>query len=249
MVTASRTVTSQPAALRDERKLQLALGYRLFAALRWGDMGDGHISARDPEQTDCFWMLPSDIPFDQATIKDLSLVGPDGKVRQGLHSDINMSGFYIHHPIHHARPDAVSAAHVHTPWGTPFAAERRPIKPITQEACLFFEDIGLFDDEEVQVQDTNCGRRIAEALDGNAGVILCNHGLLTVGDSVAEAVGRFVMLERVAEAHMKTQNPKPISNEGANYAKKDLIRIGSGAVVFDALVQRHIKNIDEVYAS
>ena len=245
MATASTAVTSA-SALREQRKHQLALGYRLFAALRWGDMGDGHISARDPEQTDCFWMLSLDVSFHQATVNDLVLVGPDGKVKQGASNNINMSGFFIHHPIHNARPDAVSAAHVHTGWGTPFAAECRPVEPITQESCLFFEDVSLFNDEEVQVQDTDCGQRIAEALADNAAVILCNHGLLTVGDSVAETVGRFVMLERVAEAHMKTKNPKPISPDAARYAKEDLIRIGSGAAVYDALIQRHIANPNEV---
>ena len=239
MATAAQD-TQTTIAVRAHRQQQLALAYRLFAALRWGDMGDGHISARDPEHTDCFWLLPLGISFHRARVDDLVLVGPDGKVRQGTHTDINMSGYYIHHPIHVARPDAVSAAHVHTPWGTPFAAEGRMIEPITQESCLFFEDNGLFDDEEVQVQDTDCGERIAKALGQNSAVILKNHGLLTVGDSVAETVGRFVMLERVAEAHMKTTQAKPISKEAALYAKTDLIRYGGGAGVFESLVQRHI---------
>ncbi|MEM7281056.1 MAG: class II aldolase/adducin family protein [Pseudomonadota bacterium] len=248
MATAAQD-TQTTIAVRAHRKHQLALAYRLLAALRWGDMGDGHISARDPEHTDCFWMLPLGISFHQGMVDDMVLVGPDGKVREGTRTDINMSGYYIHHPIHTARPDAVSAAHVHTPWGTPFSAEGRQIEPITQESCLFFEDTALFDDEEVQVQDTDCGERIAKALGSNAAVILKNHGLLTVGDSVAETVGRFVMLERVAEAHMKTTQAKAISRDGALYAKTDLIRIGSGAGVFESLIQRHVEDTNTVLSS
>ena len=226
---------------RNARQRDLALAYRLFAAQRWGDLGDGHITARDPEHEDSFWLLRLHVPFDQATISDLVLVGPDGKLRMGK-GQINKSAYYIHHPIHIARPDIVCAAHVHTQWGTPFAAEARPIQPITQESCIFFENHALFEDEEVQVQDTEGGERIAKALDDNCAVILNNHGLLTAGDSVAEAVGLFFLLERVAEAHLKTRNPKPISAEAARYAKQDLMRIGGGSVSFHSMVQRYIHN-------
>ena len=141
-----------------------------------------------------------------------------------------------------ARPDAVSATHVHTGWGTPFAAEVRPIEPITQESCIFFEDHAIFDDEEVQVQSVEAGKRIAAALGSNRAVILRNHGLLTVGDCVEESVGLFVKMERVAEAHMKARNAVPISPEAARYAKADLVKVGSGRVGFWSLVARHIED-------
>ena len=129
---------------------------------------------------------------------------------------------------------------MHTGWGTPFSAERRPILPITQESCLYFEDHALFDDEEVQVQDTAGGKRIAAAMGANRSVILANHGLLTGGRTVAEAVGSFISLERVCEAHMKARDAKPISAAGARYAKADLVRLGAGRGQFRALIARHI---------
>jgi ribulose-5-phosphate 4-epimerase/fuculose-1-phosphate aldolase len=141
-----------------------------------------------------------------------------------------------------ARPDVVSATHVHTAWGTPFSAEVRPIEPITQESCVFFEDHALFDDEEVQIQSTEGGKRIAAALGRNRAVILRNHGLLTVGARVDEAVGSFVQMERVAEAHMKARDPKPISAEAARWAKSDLTRFGAGRVAFQALVSRYVED-------
>ena len=225
--------------VRQERKVAVALGYRIFGALRWGDMGDGHISARDPERTDCFWMLRYGVSYHKARVSDLVLVGPDGRVAEG-EGPINRAAYYIHHPILMARPEAVSAAHVHTPWGTPFAAEVRPIEPISQESCVFFEDHAIFDDEEVQIQDTDGGRRIAAAMGENRAVILRNHGLLTATDGVAETVGLFVEMERVAEVHMKARHAKPISAEAARYAKKDLTGFGPGKVVFASLVARHI---------
>jgi ribulose-5-phosphate 4-epimerase/fuculose-1-phosphate aldolase len=228
-----------PEEIRSRRKRDVALGYRILAAQRWGDAGDGHISARDPERTDCFWLLRYGVSYHAATISDLVLVGPKGELIEG-EGMINLAAYYIHHPILEARPDLVSATHVHTGWGTPFSAERRPILPITQEACIFFEDHALFDDEEVQVQSVEGGKRIADALGRSRAAILCNHGLLTAGDSVAESVGSFVQMERVAEAHMKARDAKPISAEAARFAQADLVRFGAGRVAFRNLVARHI---------
>ena len=227
--------------VRQERKIDVALGYRIFGALRWGDLGDGHISARDPEQEDCFWMLRYGISYHKARVSDLVMVGPDGEVAGG-EGVINRAAYFIHHPILTARPEAVSAAHVHTPWGTPFSAEVRPIEPISQESCVFFEDHAIFDDEEVQIQDTDGGQRISEAMGNNRAVILRNHGLLTATDDVAETVGLFVEMERVAEVHMKARDAKPISAAAARYAKADLTQFGPGKVAFSSLVARHIED-------
>jgi ribulose-5-phosphate 4-epimerase/fuculose-1-phosphate aldolase len=217
----------------------VALGYRILAAQRWGDLGDGHISARDPEREDCFWLLRYGPSYHTARVSDLVLVGPSGELVEG-EGFINLAAYYIHHPILTARPEAVSAVHVHTGWGTPFSAEVRPIQPITQEACIFFEDHAIFDDEEVQVQSVDGGKRIAVALGRNRAIILRNHGLLTVADRVDEAVGSFVHMERVAEAHMKARHAVPISDGAARFAKTDLTGHGAGRVAFASLVARHI---------
>ena len=225
--------------LRDARKREVALGYRVFAALGWGDTGDGHISARDPDRQDCFWLLDVGVPFAEATPDALALIGPDGSLVEGGRGT-HWPGYYIHWPILASRPDIVSAAHAHTPYGTPFAAEARTLAPITQEACIFYEDHALFDDEEVQVQSLACGERIAAALDRNRAVVLRNHGLLTVGATVPEAVAWFVLLERVAEAHLKAGAAKPISHNAALYAKADLATPEQAHDVFHHLVRRHV---------
>lgn len=234
--------TDQTAATkqeREERKRQVALGYRIFGALRWGDVGDGHISARDPERTDCFWLLRWGVSYHLATTADLVLVGPDGELVEG-EGDINPAAYHIHHPLLMARPDIVSAAHVHTPWGTPFAAEVRPIEPITQEACVYAGHHGIFDDVEVHIQDLDGGKRIAEALGDHHAIILRNHGLLTVGPDVAQAVGSFVQFERVAEAHLKARNARPIPPEAAHRARVGLGGDEAGRWAFGSLVARHV---------
>lgn len=227
---------------RLRRQREVVLGYRIFGAFRWGDMGDGHISARDPERPDCFWLLRSGVSFDRAELDDLVLIGPDGEVLKGR-APYNVTAHRIHWPIHEARPDVTAAAHTHTPWGTPFAAERRLLAPITQEACYFFDDHALFDDEEVQVLSTEGGKRIAAALGPHRGVILANHGLLTVGSSVAEAIAAFVLMERVAEAHLKAPAFRPISAASARLAKDGLEPSLSLPAAFAHLVARHVPDL------
>jgi len=225
-------------AERLKRKREVALGYRIFASLRWGDLGDGHITARDPEFPDHMWLLRFPVGFGKATVDDLVLVAPDGSTADG--TEINMTAYNIHHPIHEARPDVVGVAHTHTPWGTPFSATGRPIEIITQEAATFHERWAFFDDEEVQILNRNGGERIAASL-GDAQVgILRSHGLLSTGDSVAETIAAFVAFERVTEALMKAPDAKPISDAAAAIARDDLVNYRSLEMAFGFLVARHV---------
>ncbi|MEA3218181.1 MAG: hypothetical protein QOJ19_4337 [Acidimicrobiia bacterium] len=200
---------------RAHRKRMCALGYRIFGTLGYGQMGDGHISARDPELTDHFWLLRYGVPFRYATVDELVLVAPDGTLAHGT-GGINMAAYNIHHPIHAARPDVVSAAHCHSPYGTPFAAQARLFEPLSQESCMFVFDQALFDDEELAIMSTVGGERIARAIGGHQLCVLRNHGLLTAADTVEGAVARFVVAERVAEVHIKAgAAARPISEAGA----------------------------------
>ncbi len=125
LTTSDEPTFDDPAETRVHRRQRLVLAYRLFGSLHWGELGDGHISARDPERTDCFWLLRYGVPFGQATPDDLVLVGPDGTVVDG-HGEINITAWRIHWPIHEARPDVVCAVHTHTPYGTPWSANVSP---------------------------------------------------------------------------------------------------------------------------
>ena len=223
---------------RLKRKREVALGYRIFASLRWGDLGDGHITARDPELTDHMWLLRYPCGFERATIDDLVLVRPDGTVADG--TDINITAYNIHHPIHDARPDVVGVAHTHTPWGTPFCATGLPIRAITQEACTFHDRWAFFDDEEVQILNRNGGERIAEALGDKQVGMLRSHGLISTGTSVAETIAAFVTLERVTEALMKVPDANPISDAAATIARDDLVKSRSLELAFQFLVSRHV---------
>ncbi|MDG1266974.1 MAG: class II aldolase/adducin family protein [Ilumatobacter sp.] len=223
---------------RAHRKRMCAIGYRIFAAQRWGQLGDGHVSARDPELTDHFWLLDWGVAFGAATVDRLVLVGPDGQVKDAngnLTGAVNTAGYNIHAPILAARPDAVSAAHTHTQFGTPWSANVAPFRAMSQESCAFAFDQSLFDDEEVEVLSVDGGKRIAATIGESKLCILRNHGLLTVGRSVEAAVGWFVMAERVAEVHVKAPEGKAIGAAAARIAAATLAPESAGWRVFQWL--------------
>jgi ribulose-5-phosphate 4-epimerase/fuculose-1-phosphate aldolase len=220
-------------AERRRRQQEVVAGYRIFGSFHWGDDGAGHISARDPERTDSFWLLRYGVPFSRATIDDLVLVGPDGESADGGDADINLAAHCIHAPIHRARPDIVSVAHTHTGYGTPFAAMARPIRAVSQEACAFHRDQAVFAGEELDVLEPAVGERLAAVLGPNRLLVLANHGLLTVGRTVAETVGFFVMAERSAEVEVKVgAAARVISDEGAAGVYRSVGTPASGEKVF-----------------
>ncbi len=136
---------------------------------------------------------------------------------------VNTAGYNIHHPLLAARPDVVSASHTHTAFGTPWSANVEPFRAISQESCAFVFDQALFDDEEVEVLSIDGGKRIAAAPRQQEVLHPApNHGLLTVGRSVEESIGWFVLAERVAEVHVKAPNGRAISDEAAAAAASTL---------------------------
>ena len=225
-----------PAEQRALWKWEAAIGYRMFAALRWGQLGDGHITFRDPERRDHFWMLSYGVPFRAATVHDLILIAPDGSVADGPpHATANTAGYNIHMPLLEVRQDINSAAHTHTAFGTPWSANVEPFRAISQESCSFVFNQAIYDGEDLEVDTTDGGYRIAEAMGTNTLVILRNHGLLTGGLSPAESVGWFVLAERVAEVHVKAPDGKAIGAAAARIAAATLAPESAGWRVFQWL--------------
>lgn len=202
---------------RRHRKERLAAALRLFGRFGFEEGVAGHITARDPEHTDHFWVNPFGMSFKQIKASDLILVNHQGQVVEGRHH-VNQAAFAIHSMVHQARPDVVAAAHSHSVYGKALSALGTLLEPLTQDACAFYEDHALFDDYTGVVVETEEGRRIARALGSNKAVILRNHGLLTVGDSVEAAAWWFITMERSCQAQLlaKAAGPTvPISHENA----------------------------------
>ncbi|MET4646446.1 class II aldolase/adducin family protein [Streptomyces sp. NBC_01724] len=186
---------------RAYRKERLAGALRLFAAYGYEDGVSGHITARDPEYTGCFWVNPFGAPFDGLVPDELILVNGDGQVVEGRHH-VNQAAFAVHAQVHRARPDVVAVAHTHSLHGRALSALGEFIEPITQESCAFYEDHAVYQAYTGVVVDEEEGRRVAAALGPRKAIILRNHGLLTVGDSVDAAAWWFVTMERSCQVQL-----------------------------------------------
>jgi ribulose-5-phosphate 4-epimerase/fuculose-1-phosphate aldolase len=161
----------------------------------------GHITARDPEHDDRFWVNGFGVHFRQVSVSNLICVDHSGEVVEGDHP-VNRAAFAIHSQVHQARPDVVAAAHAHSVHGKAFSSLGRHLDPITQDACAFYEDHAVFDDYTGVVLQTSEGRRIADALGNAKLVVLRNHGLLSVGTSVDAAAWWFIAADRSCHAQL-----------------------------------------------
>jgi ribulose-5-phosphate 4-epimerase/fuculose-1-phosphate aldolase len=228
---------------RLHRKERLAAGFRLFGAFGFDEGIAGHITARDPERPDHFWVNPFGAPFSHIRVSDLVLVNSEGEVVEG-DAGVNRPAFAIHSRVHAARPDVVSAAHAHSVHGKAWSSLGRLLDPLTQDACAFYDDHSLFDDYTGVVIDLEEGKRIAHALGDNKAVILRNHGLLTVGHSVEEAVWWFVTMERTCQAQLLAEaagTPVKISEEMATLTHSQVGADVTGYVNFQPLYQRIVR--------
>ncbi|TPX32909.1 hypothetical protein SmJEL517_g04067 [Synchytrium microbalum] len=184
------------------RKQRLALAFRIFAAQGFDEGVAGHITVRDPIKTDHFWVNPYAVHFAQIRVSDLLLVNHDGQVVEGTRP-VNAAAFAIHAGIHSSLPHVNAAAHSHSMYGKAWSALDAELLPITQDACAFYERHAIYKEYNGVVLDTEEGKRIAKvAGEHGHGVILSNHGLLTVGETVEEAVWWFMSMDRCCQAQM-----------------------------------------------
>ncbi|GAA4273544.1 class II aldolase/adducin family protein [Aquimarina gracilis] len=182
-------------------KKKLTGAFRIFGKFGFSEGVAGHITVRDPEHHDHFWVNPFGLSFNQIKPSDLLLVNHKGTVVEGK-LPVNRAAFAIHSQIHAARPDVVAAAHAHSVYGKSFSALGKELAPITQDACAFYKDHALFDDYSGIVNELEEGKRIAKALADNKAAILQNHGLITVGHSIDEAAWWFITMERSCQAQL-----------------------------------------------
>ncbi|MDQ2900284.1 MAG: class II aldolase/adducin family protein [Acidobacteriota bacterium] len=225
---------------RRHRKERLAAAFRLFSRFGFDEGVAGHITARDPERTDCFWVNPFGMHFGQIRASDLILVDHRGEVVEGKYP-VNGAAFAIHSQVHNARPDVVAAAHAHSIYGKTWSSLGRLLDPITQDACAFYDDHGLFQDFTGIVYDASEGERIAKSLGQGKAVILQNHGLLTAGQTVDEAAWWFITMERSCQAQLMAEaagKPIKIGHESALLTRGQLGSHMAGWFQFQPLWSR-----------
>ena len=233
-----------PEAARLHRKQMLTAAFRLFSKFGYDEGVAGHITVRDPEHTDHFWVNPFGVDFGSVRLSDLICVNHQGEVVEGNYS-VNRAAFAIHSQIHAARPDVVAAAHAHSMYGKAYATLGQKLPPSTQDACAFYEDHGLFTDYGGVVGELEEGRRIAVALGQRKACILQNHGLLTVGGTVEEAAWWFITMDRSCQAQLIAEaTGRPviaIDHETALLTRSQVGYPMAGYFQFQPLLQRVLR--------
>ncbi|OKH64515.1 class II aldolase/adducin family protein [Mycolicibacterium sp.] len=207
---------------RLHRKQQLAAAFRIFARYGFDEGIAGHITARDPENPEHFWVNPYATHFSRIKVSDLLRVDENGKVVEGS-KRTNKAAFSIHSTIHEARPDVIAIAHAHTIYGRAWSTLSRPLDPIIQEACAFYNDHVVFEEYKGLVLERDEGERIAARLQHRRAAILRHHGLLTVGQSVEEAAWWFITMDRACQAQLLAEaagTPRIMTDEEATMAHR-----------------------------
>ncbi|GAA1843506.1 class II aldolase/adducin family protein [Pseudonocardia ailaonensis] len=209
---------------RLHRKQQLAGAFRIFGRLGFGEGIAGHITVRDPEDPDMFWVNPFGMSFRHIRVSDLLLVDHTGTVVHG-NKPVNRAGFVIHSQVHKARPDVVAAAHAHSVYGKAWSSLGRLLDPITQDACALYGNHAVVTEGGgAVVLDEQVGRQLAEGLGERKKMCFHrNHGIFTVGKTVAEAAWWFISTERNCQAALLAEaagTPHLIDEEDALFTRK-----------------------------
>lgn len=235
---------------RNYRKAKLAGALRIFGRLGFGEGVAGHITVRDPENPMHFWVNPFGVSFRLMRVSDLLLVNHEGEI---LHGDapLNRAAFNIHSAVHRARPEVVAAAHAHSVYGKAWSSLGRRLDPITQDACIFYEDHDVIEVEGGKVVfSAEAGEELARAFPTGKAAIHQNHGLFTVADTVDAAAFWFITMERSCQAQLMAEaagTPKQISHEMAVYTREQTAFPFAGWFSFQPLWQEICKTDPDLF--
>lgn len=235
-----------------EMRVQLAAAYRLVALYRWDDLIFTHISARVAGEGHQFLINPYGFLFDEITASSLVKVDIDGKIISDTPHFINPAGFTIHSAIHAAREDAMCVLHIHSLHGIAVSTQKEGLLPLSQTSLFPLSSLSYHDYEGVALNEAEKPRLVADLGENNF-MILRNHGLLTVGTSVAEAFLFMYLLETACRIQILAQSGdkelihiSPNIQQGIK-AQVAQVTKGLGAdLVFPALL-RKLDKIDASY--
>lgn len=246
---------SDLSAERLHRKQRLAASYRLFAELGFEVGLAGHFTARDPIETDHYWINPLGVPFTQIRTSDLLRVDGQGQVVEG-NGLLNTSALELHYQLQQARPEVIGIAHLHSFHGRVWSSLGQLFQPITAEASAFRGEQVLFDRNALRdaggglLQDRDLvARAFVEAFAGHNLLVWQNHGLWVTGQSVESAAWRFILADDTARAHLLAyaagQPRVPEQLEGAsNSAQRELFAWLNFVPLWDRIVQQQPDLLD-----
>lgn len=234
-----------------ELRVNLAACYRLIASYGWDDLVFTHVSARVPGSEEHFLINAYGLLFEEMTASSLVKVDLDGNKVMDTDFEINPAGFVIHSAIHAARPDAHCVLHTHTRAGVAVSAQADGLKPVSQTSLFPYSSLAYHDYEGVALLDDEKPRLVADLGEKRA-LILRNHGLLTVGPTVADAFLLMYLLETACQIQLLAEGsgnelimvPQPIV-DGIQAQAEQVTKGLGGALIWPGLLRK----LDRIDAS
>ena len=237
-----------------QQRVDLAACYRLIASYGWDDLVFTHVSARVPGPDHHFLINPYGMLFEEITASSLVKIDLAGNKVLDSPYDINPAGFTIHSAIHAAREDAGCVLHVHTLNGVAVSAQKGGVLPISQQSTVVLASLAYHDYEGIALHEEEKPRLVRD-LGDKIFLMLRNHGLLTVAETVADAFVFMYLFESACTIQVRAQagggeltpvDPRIIA--GATAAVKQVTRGAGGGIAWPALL-RKLDRIDPGYRS
>jgi len=226
-------------------RVQLAAAYRIAAQLGWSELIYTHISARIPGREHHFLINPYGLRFDEVTASSLVKIDLEGNPVEPQAHKANKAGFIIHSAVHAARLDAGCVWHMHTLAGMAVSAQEDGLLPVHMYSHNFWQRLSYHDFEGPSMRVDERARLVASLGRENQALILRNHGLLTLGETIPEAFIRFWRLNRACEIQLAAQNakvrvPSPQVCEASYQMGEEFLadQAPLGQLEFDALVRK-----------
>lgn len=244
------SIKNQVSADEWQTRVDLAACYRLVAQYGWDDLVFTHITAKIPGVENQFLINPYGMMFAEITASSLVKIDLFGKKldEDNLHP-VNPAGFVIHSAIHAARHDAKCVLHVHTPNGIAVSAQKGGVLPISQQSIFVLSSLAYHDYEGVALNDDEKPRLVRD-LGDKSFFMLRNHGLLTVGETIADAFQAMYIFETTCMIQVRAQAggselisiPQPILDGAKQQAK--LVTKGLGGNLAWPGLLRKLDKID-----
>ncbi len=253
-VSKEMTVRAQVSDAEWQQRVDLAACYRLVALYHWDDLIFTHISARVPGPEHHFLLNPYGMLFEEITASSLVKVDLAGSKVMDNPYDVNPAGFTIHSAVHAAREDAKCVLHIHSLNGIAVSAQKRGLLPISQQSTFVLPSLAYHDYEGVALNEEEKPRLVRD-LGKNNFLMLRNHGLLTVADSIPDAFLRMYLFEvscaiqvraQTGDAELIPIQPKIIA--GATGQSLKVTRTAGGALAWPGLL-RKLERLDPSYRS
>lgn len=249
----ARTVREQVGEAEWQMRVDLAATYRLVALYGWDDLVFTHISARVPGPEHHFLINPYGMMFEEITASSLVKVDLEGKIVLETPYPVNPAGFTIHSAIHAAREDAHCVLHVHSLNGVAVSAQKKGLLPLSQHAILILSSLAYHDYEGVALNHDEKPRLVRD-LGARKLLMLRNHGLLTVGETCADAFTSMYFLEAACAIQVRAQagggelievDPRIVEG-GRAQSRQATNGMGPGALSWPGLL-RKLDRVDRSY--